>query len=497
MEYASERGIDVDRDGFDKYMSMQKEMARNNRKNVNSMNLQNELLINYKEESNFVGYDTLGNKTIVMDIIHDDKFVDSINDEGYIFIKDNPFYAESGGQIYDTGYIKNDECKLEVIDVIKAPNGQHLLHVKVLSGVLKKNSEILTHVLEDRRNSIARNHSSTHLLQKTLQDLLGDKVHQAGSRVDDKSFRFDFTYHGRLNDEVITKLEEDVNKRVEASYDTKIEFLSLDEAKKRGAMALFSEKYGDVVRMVTMGDSVELCAGTHVKNTKDIDKIAIIALENKGADTYRIEGATKNNINHMLHDAVSPYVLEMKKLLEKARNIVDEAINCDIKLKFDFKFDFDGVLDSYNDVISYKHDLALLKDKLKMLEKEYKEEKTKKSLSDLTAFTANMEVINGIKSCVVILNDYEIDIMKQIADVICNKYENCFVMLANVTDNNVNVIAKSNCDKINCGAIVKEFSIACSGNGGGSKTFAQGGGSDATNISKYLDEVKVKIADIN
>ena len=497
MEYASERGIDVDRDGFDKYMSMQKEMARNNHKNVSSMNLQNELLINYKEESNFVGYDTLGNKTIVMDIIHDDKFVDSINDEGYIFIKDNPFYAESGGQIYDTGYIKNDECKLEVIDVIKAPNGQHLLHVKVLSGVLKKNSEILTHVLEDRRNSIARNHSSTHLLQKTLQDLLGDKVHQAGSRVDDKSFRFDFTYHGRLNDEVITKLEEDVNKRVEASYDTKIEFLSLDEAKKRGAMALFSEKYGDVVRMVTMGDSVELCAGTHVKNTKDIDKIAIIALENKGADTYRIEGATKNNINHMLHDAVSPYVLEMKKLLEKARNIVDEAINCDIKLKFDFKFDFDGVLDSYNDVISYKHDLALLKDKLKMLEKEYKEEKTKKSLSDLTAFTANMEVINGIKSCVVILNDYEIDIMKQIADVICNKYENCFVMLANVTDNNVNVIAKSNCDKINCGAIVKEFSIACSGNGGGSKTFAQGGGSDATNISKYLDEVKVKIADIN
>ena len=495
IEYASERGVDVDRDGFDKYMSMQKEMARNNRKNINSMNLQNEILINYKKTSNFVGYEVLGNKTRVMDIIKDDNFVDSINDDGYIFIENNPFYAESGGQIYDIGYIKNDECKGEVIDVIKAPNGQHLLHVHVIDGILKKDSEVVTHVLGDRREAIAKNHSSTHLLQKTLQDLLGNKVHQAGSRVDDKSFRFDFTYHGRLNDNIISKLEEDVNKRVLAAYDTKVEYLSLDEAKKRGAMALFSEKYGDVVRMVTMGDSVELCAGTHVKNTKDIGKIAIISLENKGADTFRIEGATDKNINYMLHQSVSSYYNEMLKLLNKAKDILKEASDNNIKLKFDFDFK-DRELSSYNDVIFYKDSLLELKEKLKELEKKYKDEKIKKSISDLTAFTTNMEVINGIKSCIVILNDYDVDVIKQIADALCNKYDNCFVLLANVNNNNVNIIAKSNSNSVNCGAIVKELAIKCSGNGGGSLSFAQGGGSDASNISKYLDEVKIKISEL-
>ena len=495
IEYASEHNIDVDKDGFDKYMSMQKEMARNSRKNINSMNLQNELLLNYKKESNFIGYDKLGGKTTVMDIIRDDEFVDSTSDYGYIFIKDNPFYAESGGQIYDTGYIKNDDCKVEVVDVIKAPNGQHLLHINVLEGTLFKDSEILTHVLGDRREEIAKNHSSTHLLQKTLQDLLGDKVHQAGSRVDDKSFRFDFTYHGRINDDMIETLEKNVNKRVDASNDTVIEFLSLSEAKDRGAMALFDSKYGDVVRMVTMGDSVELCAGTHVKNTKEIGHIAIIGLENKGADTYRIEGATTNNIDSMLHVAVKPYYDEILKLLNKARGILNEAMELDIDLKFDLEIE-ERKLDSYNDVIFYKNYLNDLKERIKILEKDFKNAKISKSVSDLSAFTANMEEINNIKTCIIILNDYEIDVIKQIADSICNRFDNCFVLLANVNDNNVNIIAKSNSDLVNCGAIVKELAIKCSGNGGGSKSFAQGGGSDAINISKYLDDVKKSLMEL-
>ena len=489
MEYASEKGVSVDKESFDKYMSLQKEMARSSRKNVSSMNLQNELLINYTKESNFIGYEKLGNKTLVMDIIKDDKFVTSLEDEGYIFIKDNPFYAESGGQIYDTGYIKNDNCKLEVLDVIKAPNGQHLLHVKVLEGVLNKDDEVLTHVLGERRDEIAKNHSATHLLQKTLQELLGNNVHQAGSRVDDESFRFDFTYHGRFNDNILIELEKNVNKRVNAAYETKIEYLSLEEAKKRGAMALFTLKYGDVVRMVTMGDSVELCAGTHVKNTKEIGKIAIISLINKGADTFRIEGATKKNINSMLHKAVAPYYNEIVKILTKVKNILNEAKDNGIELKFDYNFD-DKELSSYSDVIFYRDSLKTLKEKIKILEKEYMDAKIKKSISDLSAFTSNMETINNINVNVSILENYEIDVIKQIADSLCNKFDNCFVLFANVSNNNVNIIAKSNTDSVNCGAIVKELAIKCSGNGGGSKTFAQGGGSDATNISKYLDEVK-------
>ena len=489
VEYASELGITVDTETFKKYMEAQKEMARTNRKVENSMNLQNEVLMNYKEESTFVGYEKLGNQTEVIGIMKDDKFVDELTDEGYIFLKENPFYAESGGQIYDTGFIKNNDCKIEVLDVMKAPNKQHILHVKILDGVLKDKSTVLTHVIQDRREEIMKNHSSVHLLQKTLQDFLGNNVHQAGSRVDDKGFRFDFTYHGRLSDQIITEIESSVNDRVNAAFDTKIEYLSLEEAKKRGAMALFEDKYGDVVRMVTMGDSVELCAGTHVKNTKDIEKIAIISLENKGADTFRIEGTTKNNIDKMLHKALEPYQKESLKALEKAKKIINAAKEQNIDLKLDYNFE-DKELTSYQDIVNYKEKLQELKENIKELEKKYKQEKNKKDTSDLTAFTTNMKVINGIKVNTSILEDYDIDSMKALADAICNKYDDCLVILANQKDNHVNIIAKSNTDKVNCGSIVKELSMKCHGNGGGSKTFAQGGGSDAKDIATYLEEVK-------
>ena len=492
MEYASDRGFEVDKDTYEKYMVAQKEMARNSHKNVSSMNLQNELLINYKEESKFVGYDKLGNETRVMAIMKDDEFVDETSDYGYVFLEENPFYAESGGQIYDTGYLKNDECKAEVISVVKSPNKQHMLYVKVLSGTLKSDSKILTHVLQTRREEIQKNHSSVHLLQKSIQELLGDNVHQAGSRVDDKSFRFDFNYHGAISDQIVMKLEKIVNDRVNQGNDTVIEYVSLDEAKKRGAMALFEDKYEDVVRMVTMGDSVELCGGTHVKNTKDIGNIAIISVINKGADTYRIEGATTNNIDDELHKAVKPYYDEIIKLLSKAKKILSNAHDDNIDLKFDYDFS-DKKLTSYLDVIFYKDSLKDLKKKIKELEKDYKQEMIKKSTSDLTPFTTNMEVINGIKVMAAVCEGYEVDVVKQIVDSLCNKYDECFVILANVNNNNVNIIAKSNCDKVNCGAIVKELSIKCSGNGGGSASFAQGGGSDATDVSKYLDEIKKQL----
>ena len=492
VEYAGEQGISVDVDTFKKYMEAQKNMARNNRKVTSSMNLQNELLMNYKEESKFVGYEKLGNSTEVIAIMKDNEFVDEITDEGYIFLKENPFYAESGGQIYDTGFIKNDEAKVEVLDVVKAPNKQHLLHVKILSGVLKNHTTVLTHVLQDRREEIMKNHSSVHLLQKTLQEFLGNNVHQAGSRVDENGFRFDFTYHGRLSDALIKQVEERVNEKVKAGYETKIEYLSLEEAKKMGAMALFEDKYGDVVRVVTMGDSIELCAGTHVKNTKDIEQIAIISVENKGADTFRIEGTTKNSIDKKLHEAIEPYQKEILKVLSKAKNILSMAKEQDITLKFNYDLE-EKELTSYQDVIDVKEQLQDLKEKVKELEKKYKEEKSKKSTDDLKAFTTNIEVINGIKTNMSILEEYDIDSMKAVADALCNKYEDCLVVLVNIKDNHANIIAKSNTDKVNCGAIVKELSMKCKGNGGGSKTFAQGGGSDAKEIANYLEDIKKNI----
>jgi len=489
IEAAEEKGFIVDKEEFQKYMEAQKETARAARKVENSMNLQNELLINYTKESNFIGYDILGSKTIVLDIMKDNEFVLELSDEGYIFIKDNPFYAESGGQVADKGYLKNDNCKLEVLDVIKAPNKQHLLHVKVLEGTIKTGEEILTHVIKETREDTAKNHSAVHLLQKTLQETLGDNVHQAGSRVDDKTFRFDFVFHGRLSDELITKIEEKVNEKVLAAIDTNIEYLSLNEAKQRGAMALFEDKYGDTVRMVTMGNSIELCAGTHVKNTKDIKKIAIISLENKGADTFRLEGSTDKNIDASLRKTVKPYYEEITKLLEKIKKILNDIKNLGLEIEFNFDINTNE-LTSYNDVIAYKNKVQYLKETIKDLEKKYMDEKTKKSTSDLSAFLESKEEINGTNVVLAICEGYEISILKQIVDSISNQIENSFVLLANVNGNNVNFIAKSTSNKVNAGSIVKEISNKCNGNGGGSPKFAQGGGSDATNLTNYLVEIK-------
>ena len=275
-------------------------MARNSRKVENSMNLQNEELMNYNEESVFVGYEKLGVETTVNAIMKDDKFVDSISDNGYLILKECPFYAESGGQIADSGYIKSDNFKAKVINVIKAPNKQHLVEVEIMEGTVNKGDVVLTHVMKEERESTAKNHSAVHLLHKTLQEFLGKTAQQAGSNVTPSRLRLDFNYHGRLSDEIIVKIEEEVNNKINKASQVTIENMDLESAKKKGAMALFEDKYGDVVRVVTMGDSIELCGGTHVNNTSEINKFAIISVENKGADTFRVTASSDSNISEVL-----------------------------------------------------------------------------------------------------------------------------------------------------------------------------------------------------
>lgn len=490
IEAAEERGFKVDTDSFNAYMSAQKELARNSRKVEASMNLQNDLLINYKKESKFVGYEKLGLETEVMDIMKDNVFVDSSSEDCYIFLKENPFYAESGGQVSDSGYLKNDNCKLEVMDVIKAPNGQHLLYVKVLDGTVNKGDKILTNVLKEKRLAIMKNHSSVHLLQRSLQELLGNSVHQAGSKVDENMLRFDFNYQGKLSDELIVKVEELVNKRINAGYDVTIEYLPIKEAIKKGAMALFSDKYGDIVRVVTIGDSIELCAGTHIDNTKNIGRFAIASVENKGTDTYRVTAATDNNIVPILKEEISKYNEEMIRLLDKAKRIINEAKENDIDLEFNFNID-NSDPESYKDIVYNKNELAMLREELKKLEKEFNTKKSEKSVSDLSSFLDIKEDINGITNIISITNGYDINTLRQIVSALSNQLDNNFILLANINDDNsVNYIAKSNSNRVNCGDIVKDLAVRSSGNGGGNKSFAQGGGTDGSITSKLLENVK-------
>ena len=364
VEIAEEKGFAVNIKEFERYMQTQKDMARNNRKVDSSMNIQNELLINYKAESKFVGYDTLENTTKVIAIIKDNNFVDSINDSGYIVLEETPFYAESGGQVADTGYVYTNTVAANVTDVIKAPNGQHLMYVELDSGTINKGMEVSTKVNEEKRNDIRKNHSTVHLIQKTLQELLADSVHQAGSKVDEKSYRFDFTYQGKLSDNIILEIENKVNERVLKCSLTKTEIMSLDDAINLGAMALFEDKYGNNVRVVTIGDSIELCGGTHVKNTKDINKVAVLGVENKGSNVYRIWGSTDKHIGDMLSVELKPYKDEIAKLLEKVKKIITEAKELNIDLVFDFDIKND-LFNSYKDIVNIKNDLNNLRLKVK------------------------------------------------------------------------------------------------------------------------------------
>ena len=419
----------------------------------------------------------------------DNTFVNELNDFGYIVLDKTPFYATSGGQIYDTGTITERGVLAEVTEVVKAPNKQHLMYVHVKNGSLKVGDVVTSSVDKSRRFNIMKNHSSVHLLQKTLQELLSSNVHQAGSSVTEDSFRFDFVYQGKLSDELILDVEKRVNERVNEGVDTKIETMSIEEATKKNAMALFEDKYGSVVRVVTLGDSVELCAGTHVKNTKDIKRIAILSVENKGSNTYRITGATDKFIGKMLSIEIKPYRDEITKLLEKAKKIMVDAKELGIELEFDFSVDFDE-LDSYKDVIDIKNNLNTLKDKVKELEKLYNEKKVLTSIKDLSAFTDSKIMIDDVNTIVAITDNYEGNILKQITDELANKYDKYFILLANTKGNNVNFICKSNYDKVNVGSVIRELSQKCLGNGGGNKNFAQGGGTDITNLGANLQDIK-------
>ena len=489
VEIALERGFSVNVNEFEKYMQSQKELARNNRKVDNSMNIQNELLINYKEESKFVGYDTLKNSTIVKSIIKDNEFVDFINDSGYIVLEENPFYAESGGQVADTGLIFNDKMKARVADVVKAPNNQHLLYVEVQYGSINKGNLVNTKVDSEKREDTCKNHSVVHLVQKTLQEILSDSVHQAGSKVDEDSFRFDFTYQGKLSDELILEIENKVNERINKNTDTKIEVMNLSDAIKLGAMALFEDKYGDVVRVVTIGDSVELCGGTHVKNTRDINKAVILKIENKGSNVYRVTGSTDKHVLDATFEELKSFKDEATKLLEKAKKIINEANELEIEIEFDFDL-YSSVEGSYADIINMKNSLSLLKEKVKNLEKDFLSKKANKSISDLSAFLDSKIEIGDMSVVIAITGDYEISVLKQLTDAISNCYDKYLVLLANVNGSNVNFVCKSNSEKVNCGSIVKELAVKSSGNGGGSRNFAQGGGTNIDNLNANLQEIK-------
>lgn len=495
LEYASENGFSISKDEFEEAMKKQKELARNARNQVNTMNIQNEELIAYTTESTFVGYEKLEVNTEIIGLFDGNHFVSSLEDSGYIVLKETPFYAEAGGQVSDNGIILDDNLSIDVIDVTKAVNKQHFHYCK-FDGTVNVGDKVFAKVDEQMRINIMKNHSAAHLLQKAFQEVLNGDVHQAGSRIDENNLRFDIFYDGKITKDDLINVERKVNEKINNFSETKTEVLPIEEAKKTGAMSLFDEKYGDMVRVVTIADSKEFCGGTHVKNVKDIKRFAIKSIESKGNNIYRIEAATDTNIEKELFSAIKPYNDDMIKLLGKAKKIVEDAMKEGLEVDFDFEINNDAP-HNYSDVLFNLEEVTKIKEVVAKLEKEYKQKKTEKALEEIEKITNNIKIVNGIDLLITVTDNYDLDILKTVVDEIVNRYD-CLVFIINKNNDKLNFIAKYSGlnEKIDCGLLVKEATNLCDGKGGGSKKYAQGGGKSLDDLSTITNMIESKVNEI-
>lgn len=473
MEYANEVGLEVDKAGFEEEMEKQKERARKARSDIQSMTSQNQEYLDFHKKSEFVGYDLLEVKTKIIKVFS----------EG-IVLSETPFYATSGGQAADTGIIFNDDFTLHVIDVEKLPNGQFLHHIKEEIFTELESEIVIAKVDEAKRHLTEYNHSATHLMFYALRYVLGDHVSQQGSFVNHEGLRFDFNHFQSISDEEILKVEQMVKDMVKTSYQTKTKVVTVSEAKKMGAIAEFGEKYEDLVRMVDLKYTLDLCGGTHVKNIKDIQDFAIKSISSIGSGIYRIEAVTNEAVSS-LSDSLIGINTDLAHLLEKADKILLQAKKDDIPLNFEFKTDIEK-LGSYQDVLNKRKLLHLAQSKVKKLEKEYNKAKDKlalNSIPDFSEFTYGNKIIAKVSGIVG-------NPLKELADNLVTKFEDGFVLLASVLSNKVLFIAKSNDPLINAGKIVKEAAIVCGGSGGGRPDFAQAGGKNPEKVDEALEHIK-------
>ena len=339
-----EKGFTVDKEGFEKEMQVQRETARAARKTTNYMGADATVYeqLDPAMTTKFVGYDELTCEGEITAMTTETEVVSALNkgDKGTIVADQTAFYATSGGQEADKGVIISGDASFEVEDVIKLSGGKfgHVGHV--VEGTFNVGDKAVFTVNEKNRALGAKNHSATHLLQKALREVLGTHVEQAGSLNNAEHLRFDFTHFSPLSDDEIARVEKIVNEKIAQDLPVVTKVMSMEEAKKTGAMALFGEKYGDEVRVVSMGDfSVELCGGTHVANTANITLFKIVSEAGVAAGVRRIEALTGNNVieyyrqmEENLHTIAKTLKTSPAEITEKITHLQKEVKNCRVKM---------------------------------------------------------------------------------------------------------------------------------------------------------------------
>ncbi len=464
-EYGEEEGMKIDHAGFESEMELQRERARKARQDVDSMQVQGGELGEIKVESKFVGYEQLQVESKVLAIVQNGVKIDkaSEGEEIQLILDVTPFYAESGGQIADLGTLFSDGVKAAVKDVQKAPNGQNLHRVLIESGELKVNDQVVAVVDENNRGKIIKNHTATHLLHQALKDVLGTHVNQAGSLVEQDRLRFDFSHFGQVKPEELEEIEKIVNEKIWQSLSVQTDFKAIAEAKAMGAMALFGEKYGDIVRVVQVGDySLELCGGCHVPNTSVIGLFKIVSESGIGAGTRRIEAVTGEGAFKQMHNQIQ---------------ILKDAAG---KLKTNLK-DVPSRID------------ALLSEQ-KQLQKENESLTAKLGNIEAGNLVNSVNEVNGVQVLAVRIQGADMNALRNMVDDLKQKLGSAVIVLGSVNEEKVNLIAGVTKDLIekgyHAGKIIKEVATICGGSGGGRPDMAQAGGKDAGKLDSALSFVE-------
>ncbi|PLS01251.1 alanine--tRNA ligase [Neobacillus cucumis] len=463
-EYAEEEGMKVDHAGFEEEMEQQRERARAARQDVDSMQVQGGVLRDVKLESKFVGYDELTTQSTVTAIIKDGELIDQAGtgEEVQVILDVTPFYAESGGQIADRGLLEGDGVTVAVRDVQKAPNGQNLHKVVVQNGQLKTNQQVTATVDPENRVKIIKNHTATHLLHRALKDVLGEHVNQAGSLVEPERLRFDFSHFGQIKPEELEQVERIVNEKIWRNIEVDISLKPIAEAKSMGAMALFGEKYGDIVRVVRVGDySLELCGGCHVPNTSVIGLFKIVSEGGIGAGTRRIEAVTGESAYKLLNEQVGLLKDAAEKLKTNPKDIGSRI---------------EGLMAE-----------------IKQLQRENESLAAKLGNIEAGNLVTKAKEIDGVTVLSAKVQAADMNNLRNMADDLKQKLGSAVIVLGSAHDGKVNLIAAVTKDLIekgyHAGKLIKEVAARCGGGGGGRPDMAQAGGKDPEKLDPALQFV--------
>ncbi len=464
QEILEEKGKTVDVDGFTEKMNAQKELARANQRDTEGDAWRDASEYSHFEPTKFLGYTEEKTESKVLYVGDYDE------NRKFIIFESTPFYATSGGQIFDTGIVKHGDNRLSVVDVVKE-NGIYL-HVidpqdTGFAMRIKPGDEVSLEIDSIRRHQIARGHSATHLVQQALRDVLGDHVMQAGSYVDDNYLRFDFNHFQPMTADEIRKVEEIVNEKVDEYLPIKMEEMPIDEAKKLGAMAIFGEKYGDIVRVVSMGDySIEFCGGTHIDNTGKVGGFKIISEGGIAAGVRRIEAITGSKVISYLENKEATISTVAAALKSSEYDLTRKA--------------------------------AQVMADIKALESTIKSIKSDKISSSVDDIIASAKEINGVKLIAMKFDDADIEQLRNISDAVKAKADSVIMVLAAVNGGKVTFIVSVSEDLIgkgwHAGKLIKDIAAAAGGGGGGKANMAQAGAKDPSKVDAAFAKAEELIA---